>query len=161
MKRRQFLGAALAGATSTVVPLQAKGESVTGELTNGVGMLVDTTECIGCRKCEFACALENDTSDAPVEAYEDESVFAVSRRMEHDAFTIVNRVEDPEQPENPTYIKHQCMHCLEPACVSACLVKALERTENGTVAYDAWKCIGCRYCMVACPFQVPAYEYED
>ena len=161
MKRRQFLGAAIAGATSTVLPLQAQGESIAGQAANGVGMLVDVTECIGCRKCEFACAKQNGTSDAPLEAYEDESVFAVSRRMEHDAFTIVNRIDNPEQPEKPMYIKHQCMHCLEPACVSACLVKALQREENGTVSYDAWKCMGCRYCMVACPFQVPAYEYED
>jgi len=53
------------------------------------------------------------------------------------------------------------MHCNLPACVSACIVGALAKDERGPVTYDAWKCIGCRYCMVACPFQVPAYEYEN
>jgi Fe-S-cluster-containing dehydrogenase component len=58
-------------------------------------------------------------------------------------------------------IKVQCMHCNDPACVSACLVGALQKTKQGPVVYDAWKCIGCRYCMVACPFQIPAYEYDN
>jgi Fe-S-cluster-containing dehydrogenase component len=53
------------------------------------------------------------------------------------------------------------MHCNQPACVSACIVGALEKLPSGPVVYDAWKCIGCRYCMVACPFQIPAYEYDN
>jgi ferredoxin len=53
------------------------------------------------------------------------------------------------------------MHCSDPSCVSACIVGALTKQENGAVIYDAAKCIGCRYCMVACPFQVPAYEYMN
>jgi ferredoxin len=53
------------------------------------------------------------------------------------------------------------MHCNDPSCVSACIVGALTKQPNGSVIYDAGKCIGCRYCMVACPFQVPAYEYNE
>ena len=52
------------------------------------------------------------------------------------------------------------MHCLDPACVSACLVGAMRKQPNGAVTYDAWKCMGCRYCMVACPFEMPTYEYD-
>ena len=59
------------------------------------------------------------------------------------------------------YAKVNCLHCNHPACVSACIVGALRKQESGAVTYDAWKCIGCRYCMVACPFQIPAYEYDD
>ena len=59
------------------------------------------------------------------------------------------------------YAKINCLHCNKPACVSACIVGALEKQENGAVTYDAWKCIGCRYCMVACPMQLPAYDYHD
>jgi formate dehydrogenase iron-sulfur subunit len=61
----------------------------------------------------------------------------------------------------PTFVKLQCMHCQDPACASACIVGALTKKENGTVHYDVTKCIGCRYCMVACPFEIPAYEYHD
>lgn len=59
------------------------------------------------------------------------------------------------------YVKANCLHCLDPACVSACLVGALRRQPNGAVTYDPWKCMGCRYCMVVCPFQIPTYEYDN
>jgi formate dehydrogenase iron-sulfur subunit len=61
----------------------------------------------------------------------------------------------------PTFVKFQCMHCHDPACVSACIVGALTKQTSGPVIYDVRKCIGCRYCMIACPFQVPAYEYYN
>jgi formate dehydrogenase iron-sulfur subunit len=57
-------------------------------------------------------------------------------------------------------VKRQCMHCVEPACASACPVRALDKQATGPVAYDGSKCMGCRYCMVACPFSVPKYEYS-
>ncbi len=81
--------------------------------------------------------------------------------MDSSAYTVVNRYEAPDHPGNPVYAKVQCMHCLHPACVSACIVGALTREPNGAVVYNASKCIGCRYCMVACPFQVPTYEYDN
>lgn len=126
-----------------------------------MGMLVDTTECIGCRKCEWACNREHKLTDKPLESYEDPSVFAHRRRTQADAYTVVNQFTNPKDREQPTYVKRQCMHCLDAACVSACLVGALEQEPNGAIAYDAWKCIGCRYCMVACPFEIPAYEYDN
>ena len=60
----------------------------------------------------------------------------------------------------PVFVKNQCNHCLEPACASACFVKAFKKTETGAVVYDASLCVGCRYCMIACPFNIPAYEYD-
>ncbi|UCE61969.1 MAG: 4Fe-4S dicluster domain-containing protein, partial [Phycisphaerales bacterium] len=63
--------------------------------------------------------------------------------------------------ERPVYVKMNCMHCNDPACVSACLVGAMRKEPNGAVSYDAWKCMGCRYCMVVCPFEMPTYEYDD
>jgi Fe-S-cluster-containing dehydrogenase component len=85
--------------------------------------------------------------------------------MSSRTYTVVNRVHTGVVDEHgrpvPTFIKLQCMHCLDPACVSACPVGALTRKENGAVHYNASRCIGCRYCMVSCPFQVPCYEYED
>jgi len=158
LDRRQFLhtaGAALAGAS---LASSAHAETDPGA---GYGVLVDTTECIGCRKCEWACAKANHLSDLPIEAFEDQSVFETPRRMVSNAYTVVNRYPEKDPAEKPAFVKIQCMHCLHPACASACLVGALRRQENGAVTYDAWKCMGCRYCMVACPFQVPAYTYQN
>lgn len=159
LDRRQFLAVAGAGAVASVnAAADSPDDAESGE---SYGMLVDTTMCVGCRKCEWACARANGLTTAPVETYEDKTVFDAQRRMKADAYTVVNRYANPARPEQPVYAKVQCMHCLKPACASACIVGALQRQDGGAVTYDAWKCIGCRYCMVACPFQVPAYEYND
>ncbi|MBK6734365.1 MAG: 4Fe-4S dicluster domain-containing protein [bacterium] len=84
-----------------------------------------------------------------------------ARRPDNEHFTVINRYPAPAWREQPLDVKVQCMHCEKPACVSACIVGALEKNPLGPVTYDAWKCIGCRYCMVACPYQIPAYEYEN
>jgi len=122
---------------------------------------MDTVACIGCRKCEWACNVENGLSDAPASDFDDPTVLDTPRRPRHDAFTVVNRFRSPLNDGRAWTIKLQCMHCADPACASACLVGALRKNEDGPVTYDAWKCIGCRYCMIACPFQVPAYEYHE
>ena len=130
--------------------------------SDGLGVLVDCTRCVGCRKCEKACnEINDDLPRQPADAFDDDSVFERQRRMDSAAYTVVNRHEDPEKPGKPVHAKIQCMHCLHPACVSACIVGALAKEADGTVSYDAGKCIGCRYCMMACPFQVPAYEYNN
>jgi len=161
LKRREFLEALGAGTVAaTSVPAQA--ESV-GTPLDPNGMLVDTTTCIGCRKCEWACDQVNGgLSGRNLEDFEDFSVFNAKRWMDSQSLTVVNRFANGTDPEKPIFVKSQCMHCLKPACASACLVKALTvDQETGAVVYDAQKCMGCRYCMVACPFQVPTYEYED
>jgi formate dehydrogenase iron-sulfur subunit len=125
-----------------------------------LGVLVDPTICIRCRKCEWACNRQHHLSDRSQAEYEDKSVLASERRPVHDAFTVVNQLANPANSEKPYGIKVQCMHCLRPACASACLVGALRKDPRGPVYYDEWRCIGCRYCMVACPFEIPAYEYH-
>jgi len=127
-----------------------------------LGVLVDITLCIGCRSCEKACnEINKDLPRRTPEYFKDKSVFEKRRRMDGDAYTIVNKYSNPNNDGRPIYVKFQCMHCLEPACMSACIVGALSKAPNGAVIYDAWKCIGCRYCMAACPFQVPAYEFDN
>jgi Fe-S-cluster-containing dehydrogenase component len=126
-----------------------------------MGVLVDTTLCIGCRKCEYACKINHDLPSDPIDTYDDRSVFNEQRRPDAGALTVVNEYENPANPELPYNVKFQCMHCDHPACVSACIVGAFLKREDGSVVYDVDICIGCRYCMVACPFQVPAYEYAD
>ncbi len=128
-----------------------------------MGVLVDLTACVGCRLCEHACKKANGADPGPLEAYDDQTVFKVKRRPAPDALTVVNSWpgSDSDPGTKSVYAKLNCMHCNYSACVSACIVGALTKEENGAVIYDAWKCIGCRYCMVACPFQLPAYDYDD
>jgi Ni/Fe-hydrogenase subunit HybB-like protein/Fe-S-cluster-containing dehydrogenase component len=125
------------------------------------GVLVDTTICIGCRKCEWACNKANNLPVKPLETFEDKSVFEKERRPNAGAYTMVNRYEGLRDDGNPVDVKVQCLHCNDPSCYSACVVTAFTKEENGAVVYDPWRCMGCRYCMVACPFQIPAYEYDN
>ncbi len=128
------------------------------------GGLVDLTRCIGCRQCEAACNSINKLP-APELPFNNKEVFEKMRRPDEKAYTVVNRncsgKTDERNYLTPVYTKIQCMHCQDPACVSACIAGALTKKDNGTVHYDIKKCIGCRYCMVACPFEIPAYEYAN
>lgn len=128
-----------------------------------VGCLVDTTLCIGCRKCEEACNEANGLPE-PDRPFSDRSVIRRRRRPDDDAFTVVNEYPGPPSPHQQdhetTTVKFQCMHCLDPACVSACITGAMQKADDGSVVYDPDICIGCRYCLVACPFQIPAYEFD-
>lgn len=128
-----------------------------------MGVLVDTTLCIGCRKCEEACNRRNRLPRG-VQSFSDRDVLRSFRRPSVTAFTVVNRfpgspsADQANVPE--TYAKVQCMHCLYPSCVSACIVGALTKAADGAVVYNSTICMGCRYCQVACPFEVPAYEFD-
>ncbi|MBR9976159.1 MAG: 4Fe-4S dicluster domain-containing protein [Bacteroidetes bacterium] len=109
-------------------------------------ILVDLTECVGCGACTTACQqvhqfpeVENPTMDAQ-------------------NFTTLRAIETED---GEVYARQMCQHCQDPACASACLVGALEKTRDGAVTWAANKCIGCRYCMVACPFDIPKYEWAS
>jgi formate dehydrogenase iron-sulfur subunit len=133
--------------------------------SDSYGCLVDTTLCIGCRLCEQACNERNRLSKPGV-SFEDLTVIERMRRMDETSYTVINRYDSketglPALKSPQAFVKFQCMHCHDPACVSACIVGALAKESSGPVTYNVGKCIGCRYCMIACPFQVPAYEYHN
>ena len=156
--RRTFLQIAGATGTAALASLPGRADANGAMLTPGEdesSVLVDTTKCIGCRGCEAACAESNKLPDPPA----DGAAFAAMRSTGPDCFTVVNRTE--KRDGTPRFVKRQCMHCVEPACASACPVRALDKQETGPVAYDGSKCMGCRYCMVACPFSVPKYQYNS
>jgi len=157
-------GATLAGHAALASPDCAGGGHGPGDSPNQAACLVDTTLCVGCRKCEQACNRANRQPE-PERPFHDRSVLRRERRPSADAFTVINEYPGKPSMDQPgranTTVKIQCMHCLDPACVSACIVGALQRADDGSVVYDPDVCIGCRYCMVACPFQIPAYEYHD
>ncbi len=159
--RRTFLNTLLVASASTVASASDDKHNVEKVSDDHVGCLIDTTVCIGCRKCEQACNIKNHLP-VPEEPFTDRSVFSDVRRPTEKAFTVINGYENSssfEKEEKDTFVKIQCMHCLHPSCVSACIVGALQKTEDGPVVYNPDICMGCRYCMVACPFEIPAYEY--
>lgn len=159
--RRDFLKAAgIIGAGGAIGASVAKAEPQSAFSADRIGVLVDTTVCVGCRNCEWACKDAHNFANEPIEKYADRSVFKEMRRPNVKSFTVVNEFENPKNSLLPTDVKVQCMHCDKPACVSACIVGALAKVENGAVVWDTDKCIGCRYCMIACPFQIPTFEYE-
>jgi Fe-S-cluster-containing dehydrogenase component len=122
-----------------------------------MGLLHDTTLCVGCRSCEAACKEVNELP--PVEApIGDMSVFDRERRTTDTDFTVVNRYHVDGKD---VFRKHQCMHCNEPSCASVCLVRALVKSPEGPVLYDPSVCVGCRYCMMTCPYYALAYEYSS
>lgn len=144
------IGAGAAGAGSASASAAAGTAEGAGD---GPGVLVDTTLCVGCRGCEAACS-EANGNRAPAGGGDD--VFAERRETSTSAFTVVNRAEGTNR-----FAKRQCMHCLSPACASACPVRAMDKKPEGPVTYTADRCMGCRYCMVACPFEIPKYEYDS
>jgi len=161
--RRDFFKTMAAGAGTICLSGSAQAVSSVEEFDgypNRVGMLVDLSLCIGCRKCEEACKQSNQLPPVTV-PLEDKSVFEQLRRTDEANYTVVNRFANPKPEQPPVYVKKQCMHCEEPACASACLVGALSKTREGPVVYNKDICLGCRYCMIACPFYIPAYEYHN
>ena len=165
MNRRVFLKQAGAGGMATLVGAEAaKAEPVQRVSDDWQGVLTDHSLCIGCRQCEWACKNVNGLPGrerAKEDFEKDKSVFKQKRRTDSDNFTVVNEYPPAEPGGNPVYVKYQCMHCFEPACASACLVAAFRKTPEGPVLYNQDVCIGCRYCMIACPFFVPTYTYDD
>ncbi|MEG2005475.1 MAG: 4Fe-4S dicluster domain-containing protein [Bilophila sp.] len=161
MNRRSFLtllgglgvGSALGGATSAT----AAGGTFAG-YPDSNGVLHDTTLCIGCRRCEQACATVN-TLPKPEKPFTDLTVLDTTRRTTAKEWTVVNKYK-PVSMGKDVFRKAQCLHCAEPACASACFVKAFTKNPDGSVTYDPSLCVGCRYCMIACPFNIPGYTYD-
>ncbi len=162
--RRKFLKiSAVAGGTaacSVATPALARDEREPDP--NWYGMLNDSTRCIGCRACQSACKTENKLPAEPTLG--DDKVFGTPlydspRELSEHTYTLIKMHQD-EKSQETTFVKEQCMHCVDPACQSACIVGALKKQPNGAVEYDADLCMGCRYCMVACPFGVPQFEWH-
>jgi formate dehydrogenase iron-sulfur subunit len=106
-------------------------------------LLFDVTRCVGCHECAKACKQSHGFPGTGEETEMDAVTYTV----------VLDKGQD-------RYVRRMCMHCADPSCASACPVGAFTKTELGPVVYDSSKCLGCRYCMVACPFSVPRYEWS-
>ncbi|MDD5562966.1 MAG: hydrogenase 2 operon protein HybA [Thermoanaerobaculaceae bacterium] len=120
-----------------------------------MGMLYDATLCIGCKTCVVACKQAN---DMPVESAANGGLWDAPTDLDSKTKNIIKLYRDGEQE---SFVKQQCMHCVDPGCAAACMLHSLHKDEvTGVVMYDPTYCVGCRYCMMACPFNVPKFEFE-
>lgn len=115
-----------------------------------LAILTDVTKCIGCESCVAGCKEANATGEDRPWAWQGRTDDLSATR-----WTTIERL-GPER-----FVRRQCRHCDEPACASACPVGALSKSPEGPVVYDASKCMGCRYCMMACPFRIPRYSWNS
>jgi formate dehydrogenase iron-sulfur subunit len=118
-----------------------------------MAILTDVTRCIGCEKCVEACRTANGLpKEKPWRWIKTITDLSSAR------WITLRRIDGQT---GRRFVRRQCRHCLEPACVEACIVGALKKTPEGAVIYDRDTCIGCRYCMIACPWEIPRYSWED
>jgi Fe-S-cluster-containing dehydrogenase component len=141
-------GGALAVGAGRPAAGQDRKEAPEGAL----GLLYDSTLCIGCQACVDACRRANDVpySDAQALYYDNDRLSANTKN-------IIKKYEAPDG--RVAFMKMQCMHCLDPACASACMLGSFKKRLGGAITWDPDKCVGCRYCQVACPFGVPQFEW--
>ena len=114
-----------------------------------VGLLVDVTRCTGCNKCVDACVAANHLGE-----------LKHIPQQEPDGLSVQRWLAITESPDG-VFVRKSCRHCMDAACVSACPVGAMYQTLEGVVLYNGDKCMGCRYCMMACPFGIPRYEWDS
>ena len=160
--RRRLLKATAVGVgavgLAAVLPPPAVAADV-GELAEehapDAALLVDLTKCTGCGSCVAACKLQNG-----LEWRQDQPALGPDAALASANWSAV-RTAGRAPDGDVRYVKTQCLHCLEPACASACFVKALRKSEAGPVVYDGARCVGCRYCILACPFGVPTFEWDE
>lgn len=153
LRRRNFLKIIGLTGVSLAIGKKIKAAPVTDNNIEFSGVLYDSTRCAGCQTCESSCAEANNLP-APVGTIE----AGVIRKTDESHRTIVNAYSSSK---GESYIKKQCMHCNEPACTAACLTQAMYKTKEGPVIWRGDKCMGCRYCMVSCPFDIPKFEYHS
>jgi Fe-S-cluster-containing dehydrogenase component len=146
-----FLGGAAAIGATTVSA--SSGEPVAAP-PDAVGLLYDATLCIGCKTCVVAC---KEANDLPA----DQSHSRLYDRPDDLNSRTKNIIKLYKSGNEQSYVKRQCMQCLDPACVGACMMGALKKREFGIVTWDGTRCVGCRYCQIACPYNIPKFEWEN
>jgi formate dehydrogenase iron-sulfur subunit len=158
LTRRAFLRKIGAGVAATMAAqaLALRAYPAVASTTvnrNTPAVLIDLTRCIGCNSCALACKESNGLPDPEV-VPEGLSSGAYTFVATYDVTTAAGEVETRN-------VKRQCMHCLEPACVAACPAAAMYKSKEGPIEYRPDRCLGCRYCQIACPYGVPSFDWEN
>lgn len=145
---------AVAGAATATGVKPAEAREPKKVPPQAMGMLYDTTRCIGCKACVFACQQAND-----LEADRDPNgLHLAPLDLNGKTKNVIKLYKDDVRV---SYVKAQCMHCVDPACSAACMLGSLHKDETtGIVSYDPQYCVGCRYCQMACPFNVAKFEFD-
>ena len=155
VNRRAFLkGAAVAGAVATVASGPAEAREKRAAPADAVGMLYDATLCIGCKTCVVACKQANGN---PPDTSTMGAMYDAPTGLNSKTRNVIKLYQENGQQ---SYMKAQCMHCVDPACINACMMGSLKKREYGVVTWHGERCTGCRYCGIACPYGVPKYEYD-
>ena len=166
IKRRDFLKVAAAGGLAVAASAHpALAREPKERIKDAVGFLYDSTVCTGCKACVSACKQYNEMP--PSFSTKTDQLWDNPLDTDSRTYNIIKLYKDgsgrtkDQEKDGHAYIKRQCMHCVDPACVSACPVSALQkRSADGVVTYDKGACIGCRYCQLACPYNIPKFEFE-
>jgi formate dehydrogenase beta subunit len=148
---------ATAGITTIALPGEAHASEAKEAPKNAVSMLYDTTRCVGCKSCVAACAEANQL--AP-----DTSLSEGLHQAPPDLNSFTKNIIKLYKPADGgrwSYVKQQCMHCVDPTCVAGCSFFALTKNaDTGVVSWNGSKCMGCRYCEISCPFHVPKFQWS-
>ena len=152
MDRRNFIKS-LGVACAATLPVKKLTAQTSVSDKEFMGLLVDTTRCAGCQACEEACAEVNGLPEPDTI-----SDLVGERKTTTTQYSAINYYDTDA---GDVYVKRQCMHCNQPACASACLTKAMLKTEEGPVIWREDKCMGCRFCMLSCPFDIPKFEFNS
>lgn len=153
--RRSLFKGLAAAATMTVVSTPAEGRTPPRAPANAIGLLYDATKCIGCKACVVRCKEIGDLP-ADVDGYGG-GLYDAPESLNERTRNVIQLYKEGDET---SYVKKQCMHCIDPACVSACMMGALQKRAFGAVTWENERCIGCRYCQVACPFNVPQFQWS-
>jgi len=152
--RRSFFKSIAAAAAVSVIPTAAIARAKKTAPADAVGLLYDATLCIGCKACVVAC---KDANNMPPDTTGYGSgLYDAPDSLNQYTKNVIQLYKDGGET---SYAKKQCMHCIDPACVGACMLGALQKGKFGVVSYDVSKCVGCRYCETVCPFNVPKFEW--
>ena len=154
INRRTALKGLLVAGTAVAGVRPAKAAVPLAAPPDALGLLYDTTLCIGCKACVVACREANGLQADPGWSG---GLYQAPADLNEYTKNIIKLYDDGTQR---SYMKMQCMHCIDPACANACMLGAYKKREYGIVTYDVDLCIGCRYCQVACPYGVPKFEWS-
>jgi len=154
ISRRDFLKVAgLAAGCALAFPDSAEAGPPSTNPNDHIAMFYDATVCVGCNACTMACRQWNETTPET----DARQLYDAPTELSADTYTLIQLYQGANET---SFVKRQCMHCVDPACVSGCPVHALEKSTDGPVLYDPERCIGCRYCQYVCPFHVPRFEWD-